>query len=157
LPRLKEEKLLKLRSKWGEKYDEEQLFYLENLYDGILLSQHVNGGLQVDQAKKLCKTSLEIDERIKRGAEYDKLLASYDKLVKIADFTPRNVKNAADFDSVGELFHWLEKRGWKNDFYDDVTRDIVDETLKNIQSYNQRLYVNETGIGEEITRRIESL
>ena len=85
------------------------------------------------------------------------MLSSYDKLVKIADFTPRNAKNATDFESVGELFHWLEKRGWKNKFYDDVTRDIVDETIKSIQAFNQRLYTNETGIGEEITRRIEAL
>lgn len=35
--------------------------------------------------------------------------------------------------------------------------DIVDETIKNIQNYNQRLYTNESGIGEEITRRIEAL
>ncbi|MDT3386807.1 MAG: hypothetical protein LIR46_03435 [Bacteroidota bacterium] len=60
------------------------------------------------------------------------MLTSYDKLVKTAEFTPKNVKNATDFDSVGELFRWLEKRGWRNKFYDDVTRDIVDETMKNI-------------------------
>lgn len=157
LPLIKEERLAQLRAKWGENYSEEELSYLESLYDGILLSQNVNGALQVDQAKKLCKTSLEIDSRIRAGADYDKMLSSYDKLVKIADFTPRNAKNATDFESVGELFHWLEKRGWKNKFYDDVTRDIVDETIKSIQAFNQRLYTNETGIGEEITRRIEAL
>jgi hypothetical protein len=60
------------------------------------------------------------------------MLASYDKLVKVAEFTPKNVKNASDFDSVGELAKWLEKGGWKNKFYDGVTRDVVDETMKNI-------------------------
>ena len=34
---------------------------------------------------------------------------------------------------------------------------LLDETLKNIQNYNQRLYINEGGIGEEITERIKSL
>jgi hypothetical protein len=85
------------------------------------------------------------------------MLASYDKLVKVAEFTPKNVKNASDFDSVGELVKWLEKGGWKNKFYDGVTRDIVDETVKNIQNWSQRLYTNESGIGEEITKRIEAL
>ena len=56
--------------------------------------------------------------------------------VKTAEFTPRNVKNINDFDSVGELVKWLEKRNWRNNFYDDVTRDIVDETIKNIQAFN---------------------
>jgi hypothetical protein len=59
-------------------------------------------------------------------------LTSYDKLVKTAEFTPKNVKNINDFDSVGELIKWLEKKGWHNTFYDNVTRDVVDETMKNI-------------------------
>ena len=83
----------------------------------------------------------------------------YDSLMKSGNFTA--AQNKADtgeaFDSIGELVKWLEKRGFRNTFYDDVTRDIVDETIKNIQNYNQRLYTNESGIGEEITRRIEAL
>ena len=75
---------------------------------------------------------MELDSRIREGVDFDKLLGSYDKLVKVAEFTPKNAKNANDFDSVGELVHWLEKRGWKNKFYDDVTRDVIDETIKNI-------------------------
>lgn len=101
--------------------------------------------------------SYEIDCRIREGADFDKLLTSYDKLVKAAEFTPKNVKNINDFDSVGELVRWLEKRGWRNTFYDKVSRDVVDETIKNIQAFNQRLYVNESGIGEEITSRLEAL
>mgnify|MGYP003505934165 FL=1 len=80
--------------------------------------------------------SYEIDCRIREGADFDKILASYDKLVKTAEFTPKNVKNINDFDSVGELIKWLEKRGWKNTFYDDVSRDIVDETMQNFQAFN---------------------
>ena len=122
-----------------------------------MTTQNVNGALQVDQAIKICKMSYEIDNRIREGADFDKLLASYDKLVKAAEFTPKNVKNINDFDSVGELIKWLEKRGWKNTFYDGVTRDIVDETIKNFQNFNQRLYTNESGIGEQITERINAL
>lgn len=157
LPRLDDDKYAALREKWGANYEASELNYLEELFDGILATQNVNGKLQDDQAKKLCKISLEIDSRIRGGADIDKMLTSYDKLVKIAEFTPKNVKNASDFDSVGELIRWLEKRGWKNEFYNDVPKDVVDETIKNIQSYNQRLYTNESGIGDEITRRIEAL
>ena len=157
LPGLREEKIRKLKEKWGPNYDYEALTYLENLYNGILQTQNVNGALQGDQALKLCKISYEIDNCIREGAAVDKLLASYDKLVKTAEFTPKNVKSASDFDSVGELFRWLEKRGWRNKYYDGVTQDVVDETIKNIQNYNQRLYTNESGIGDEITHRIENL
>ena len=58
---------------------------------------------------------------------------------------------------MGELCRWLEKKGFENQFYDGETRDVVDETIKNIQSWNQRLYTNESGIGDEITERIRAL
>ena len=157
VPGLAEEELRKLQDKWGYNYDEEALHYLENLYDGLLLTQNINGALQGDQAIKICKISYEIDCRIREGVDFDKLLASYDKLVKTGEFTPKNVKNASDFESMGELMRWLEKKGFENQFYDGETRDIVDETIKNIQSWNQRLYTNESGIGDEITQRIQSL
>ena len=157
VPALTEEEHLKLREKWGSNYDTEALHYLENLYDGLLLTQNINGALQGDQAIKICKISYEIDCRIREGEDFDKLLASYDKLVKTGEFTPKNVKNASDFESMGELCRWLEKRGFVNPFYDGETRDIVDETIKNIQSWNQRLYTNESGIGDEINQRIQAL
>lgn len=157
VPGLSDEKRRKLQEKWGYNYDEEALTYLENLYDGLLLTQNINGALQGDQALKICKISYEIDNRIRAGEDFDKLLASYDKLVKTGEFTPKNVKNASDFESMGELCRWLEKRGFKNPFYDGETRDVVDETIKNIQSWNQRLYTNESGIGDEITQRIQAL
>ena len=85
------------------------------------------------------------------------MLTAYDKLVKTAEFTPKNTKNASDFDSVGELMKWMEKRGHVTRFYDNVTRDIVDETIKNIQAWNQRLYTNDSSIADEINNRIEAL
>lgn len=157
LPELREEKYKKLRKRWGANYDESELDYLEELYIGLTTTQNVNGALQGDQALKICKISLEVDSRIREGADFDKLLASYDKLVKVAEFTPKNVKNINDFDTTGELIKWMEKKGWKNKFYDGATRDIVDETIKNIQNFNRRLYINESGMGDEITQRIEGL
>lgn len=158
LPELRERKFQNLKRKWGSNYDDEELLYLEDLYAGMTVSQNINGALQIDQAKKLCKLSLEIDSRIRAGdKDVDKILSSYDKVIKTAEFTPKNAKNAVDFDSFGELALWLEKRGFVNKYYDGTTRDVIDETLKNIQSYNQRLYVNESSIGEEITARINAL
>ena len=157
LPEIGKKREQELKDKWGANYDNEALRYLEQLYNGLMTTQNVNGALQVDQAKKVCKMSYEVDRRIEEGVDFDKLLSSYDRLVKAAEFTPKNVKNINDFDTFGEAIKWLEKKGWRNTFYDNVTRDIVDETLKNFQNFNQRLYTNESNIGEEITRRIESL
>lgn len=157
LPLISDERRRKLKEKWGPNYDDEALQYLENLYSGLMTTQNVNGALQNDQALKICKISYELDCRIREGTDFDKMLSSYDKLVKTAEFTPKNVKDINDFDSFGEVLRWFEKRGWRCKFHDGETRDIVDATIKNFQSYNQRLYINETDIGEEITRRIEAL
>ena len=158
IPLLHEQKIKEMRKVWGGNYSEEELYYLDDLYKGLLLAQNVNGALQVDQARKICKLSLEVDSRIRAGdKDVDKFLSSYDKLVKIAEFTPKNTKNAIDFDSFAEVGMWLEKRGHVNKFYDGTTRDIIDESLKNIENYNQRLYVNEGGIGDEITERLKAL
>ena len=158
IPLVREERYRQLRHTWGENYDDEALNYLEDLYKGLLTSQNVNGALQIDQARKICKLSYEIDSKIRAGdKDVDKFMASYDKLVKTAEFTPKNTKNATDFDSFAEVGFWLEKHGFINKFYDGATRDVIDETLKNIENYNQKLYINEGGIGEEITSRIEAL
>lgn len=157
LPGLSDEKKRQLQEKWGGSYSFEDLRYLENLLQGITATQNINSSLQSDQALKICKMSLAIDKRIENNEDFDKLLSSYDKLVKVAEFTPKNAKNANDFDSVGELVAWLEKRGYRPNFFNKVTRDVVDETMKNIQNFNRRLYTNESGISEEITKRIEAL
>jgi hypothetical protein len=158
LPLLHEEKLAELARKWGDNYDENELFRLEDLYKGLVASQNVNGALQVDQAEKICKLSLEIDSRIRSGdKDVDKFLSSYEKLIKGADFTPRNAKNSLDFDSASEMFMWLEQKGLQNQFYDNITRDVIDESMKTFENYNQRLYTNEGGIGDEITQRIQNL
>lgn len=158
IPEVREKRYQDLRRKWGENYDDEELNHLEDLYRGLLNTQNVNGALQIDQAQKLCKLSLEIDNRIRAGdKDVDKFMSSYDKVIKSAEFTPKNTKNATDFDSFAEVAYWLEKHGKINKFYDNVTRDVIDESIKNIQNYNQRLYTNEGGIGEEITSRLQAL
>lgn len=158
LPEIHEAYIQQMRAEWGKNYtDDDDLMYLENLYKGMLATQTIAGALQDDQARKLCKISLSIDEAIRAGETFDKLMASYDRLVKTADFTPKNVKSENDFDSFGEVAAWLEKRGWLNEYFNNVNKDVVDEVIQNLQAFNQRLYVNESSIGEEITSRIDAL
>lgn len=151
------EKFKQLQKKWGMHYDQEEINYLEQLLNGMMQTQNINGTLQMDQAFKLCKISLIIDQKIRADDNYKDDLSNYDKLAKIADFTPKNVKNANDFDSAGEICAYLEKTGWINKYYDGVDRDIVDKTMKNIQGWLRHLYVNETGIADDIQNRIEML
>lgn len=157
IPELREKQLRDWRRKWGMGYDEEQLEYLENLHLGLLNSQNVVGALNEDQALKLCKISLIIEEKIRGGVDFTKDLKAYDELAKLSNLTPKNVKDANEFDSFGEVYAYLEKTGWQNKYYDGAIRDEVDNTEKNIKNWVRYLYVNETGIAEEIEQRINNL
>lgn len=157
IPELKEKRLKDWRRKWGMGYDEEQLEYLENLHLGLINSQNVVGALNEDQALKLCKISLIIEEKIRGGVDFTKDLKAYDELAKLSNLTPKNVKDANEFDSFGEVYSYLEKAGWQNKYYDGAVRDEVDNTEKNIKNWIRYLYINETGIAEEIEQRINNL
>ena len=104
IPELKEKQLKDWRKKWGMDYDEQQLEYLENLHQGLLNSQNVVGALNEDQALKLCKISLIIEEKIRAGLDFSKELKSYDSLANLSNLTPKNVKDANEFDSFGEVY-----------------------------------------------------
>lgn len=157
IPELREKRLQDWRRKWGMGYDEEQLEYLENLHLGLINSQNVVGALNEDQALKLCKISLIIEEKIRGGVDFTKDLKAYDELAKLSNLTPKNVKDANEFDSFGEVYAYLEKTGWQNKYYDGAVRDEVDNTEKNIKNWIRYLYINETGIAEEIEQRINNL
>lgn len=157
IPELREKRLQDWRRKWGMGYDEEQLEYLENLHLGLINSQNVVGALNEDQALKLCKISLIIEEKIRGGVDFTKDLKAYDELAKLSNLTSKNVKDANEFDSFGEVYAYLEKTGWQNKYYDGAVRDEVDNTEKNIKNWVRYLYINETGIAEEIEQRINNL
>lgn len=157
IPELREKQIKDWHRKWGMDYDEQQLEYLENLHQGLLNSQNVVGALNEDQALKLCKISLIIEEKIRAGLDFSKELKSYDSLATLSNLTPKNVKDANEFDSFGEVYAYLEKTGWINKYYDGAIRDEVDNTEKNIKNWIRYLYVNETGIAEEIEQRINNL
>lgn len=157
LPAAREKQLRDWRRKWGECYSEAELEYLENLHQGMILSQNIVGALNEDQSLKLCKISLIIEDKIREGADFSKDLKAYDELAKLANLTPKNVKEANEFDSMGEVFAYMEQTGTKLPYYDDVVRDEVDYSMKNMMNYLRYLYTNETGVAEEIEHRIENL
>jgi hypothetical protein len=157
LPQVRAAQRKKLEQKWGRNYDDEELEYLENLHQGLLSSQNIVGALNEDQALKLCKISLIIEQKIRADEDFDKTLKAYDQLSKLANLTPKVVKDAHEFNSWGEVMAYLEKKGFTCTYYDGAVRDEADFTAKDIKYWLQSLYVNETGIAEEIEQRIANL
>ncbi len=157
LPQVKAAKQAELIKKWGPNYEPQAIEYLENLHRGIIGSVGVVSPLQEDQIHKLCKVSLNIEEKIRAGVDIDKDLKSYDSLTKAAGITTEAMKEGNEFSSTGELCAFLEKLGFKPKYYDGAVHDEVDKSMKDIMYWLRYLYINETGIAEDIKERMEAL
>ena len=151
----------KLREKWGEGFTEDQLRRFESLYEDIEKTQSITTAIQRDNARKMCMLSYQIENAIwdgdSKGSDIKALIGAYDQLAKSSDFTPKAAKNVGDFDSVGELCAFLEKRGFKNSFYDWVPRDEVDKVMMNLQKYTRRIVIGETNIAEELNEKLDAI
>lgn len=158
---LSAEDLKGLREKWGYEFTEDQLRRFESLYDDIDKTQSITTAIQRDNARKMCMLSYQIEKAIwdgdQKGSDVKSLISAYDQLAKSADFTPKSAKNVGDFDSIGELCAFLEKRGFKNQFYDWTPRDEVDKVMMNLQKYTRRIVVGETNIAEELNEKLDAI
>ena len=164
LPEKQEALEKNLREFWevdcgNAKYSLDQLQHLQKLYTDLERTQNIATGAQADQAKKLCRLSLDMDiAQSNHELElYVKLMQAYEKLVKVAEFTPRASQSNASFESVGELIAFLEKTGFINKFYDGEQRDIVDKTIKNQQIFLRRLVSGESNLSERIEQRLQRM
>ena len=147
-----------MRLKWPSDMDrsDEDYHYLENFYNDLCTTQNLVSATQRDDAKRLCEVGLLATQKIRAGLDAKNEMAIYHNIVKTEGFEPKNAKNIGDFDSVGELYTWLEKRGWKPKWHTEP-QDSVDFTIKNIQKYLQRLVINEGSIGDQVENRRKQL
>jgi hypothetical protein len=155
-PLFSEKQRDELKIKWGDHYTEGDREKLESMYQGIVVSYGVGDEIGEDNARKLCMLSLEIDKCIASGgAGLDKLITPYNKIQSNAGFTADNTHDINSFESISELMLYMEKTGWKEKFINDVPRDIVDMTIKDIQAHNTRLYKSESTMSDQVDEKIE--
>lgn len=158
IPAINEAWRAQMRLKWPSDMDrsDEDYHYLENFYNDLCTTQNLVSATQRDDAKRLCEVGLLATQKIRAGLDAKNEMAIYHNIVKTEGFEPKNAKNVGDFDSVGELYTWLEKRGWKPKWHTEP-QDSVDFTIKNIQKYLQRLVMNEGAIGDQVENRRKQL
>lgn len=136
--------------------DDDDYHYLENFYNDLCTTQNLVSATQRDDAKRLCEVGLLATKKIRAGLDAKNEMAIYHNIVKTEGFEPKNAKNIGDFDSVGELYTWLEKRGWKPKWHTEP-QDSVDFTIKNMQKFLQRLVMNEGSLGDQVENRRKQL
>lgn len=157
IPDLSAARKAELTHTWGKGYTDDELTYMDKFYTGMCNSHNIITETQKHAAETLAKLSVRISQKISAGDDIDKDIGAYDKEMKIGGFTTENVKNMSDFESVGELIAYLEKVGWKNPYYEGAPKDVVDETIANMQAYLRRLVMGESNLKDAVEQRLSSL
>ena len=134
IPDINQAWLREMRLKWPADVERtvEDYRYLENFYNDLISTQNITSATQKDDAKRLVEVGLLATKKIRQGLPAKDELAMYHNIMKAEGFEAKNAKNISDFDSVGELYQWLERRGWKPDWHVEP-QDSVDFTIKQIQ------------------------
>ncbi len=144
----------RLTLKWGGLYKPEEWTVLEDFYNRMKETYEINGASHEDYLKKICKTSLKMDQAIDIGdiQGFSQLSKGYDMLMKSAKFTAvQNKTESSNFiDSIGEMVRICESEGFIPRFHTEEEKDIVDVTLKDMSIYLERLVKNELNLGSLI-------
>lgn len=156
VPALQAEWLKDMTQKWQGDYSPSEFKYLEYLYENLLRSQNVMPGISQSLALLLCKKIVSADRNIREGLPTKDDIAEIKNLMAAGGFETKGTKNTGDFDTVGELFVWLEKKGWEPSFYDGVSRDEVDVVIKDTQAFLRRLVLNEPGLVDQVQQKKDS-
>lgn len=146
---LSESKIRKLKKTWSPAYTMDELLFLEDYYNQIVATQNVSTPILQHYARDLCEIELRIKKGLREGADIKKDMDARDNIIKIAKFEATNAKNAADFESVGELMVYYGKKGWHPKWHTEP-RDSIDFMMENIQNYLKRLVINEGNFAEQV-------
>jgi len=151
-----------LAMKWGRLYRPDQWVTLEKMYNEMMNSFDIQGAAREDTMKKICKTSLKMDEAIDCGDTdtYLKLSRVYDALMKAGKFTEaQNKEDGKGFvNSIGELVALCEKEGgFIPRYVTEVNQDIVDKTIQDMNTYVNKLITQDTGLAQQIEDAIKKI
>ena len=151
---LNKAKMQRLRKTWSPAYSADELLFLEEYYNQIIATQNVSTPILQHYARDLCEIELRIKKGLRDGADIKKDMDARDNIIKIAHFEASNAKNAANFESVGELMVYYGKKGWHPKWHTEP-KDSIDFMMQNIQNYLKRLVTNEGNFAEQVEEKRE--
>ena len=150
LEQLTEEDYQYLNLKWGTVYRPDQWITMETMYNRYANEYEMNVDRE-EVLKKMCKTSLKMDECIDAGdmSAYKNLAAVFDQLRKSGKFTEAQNKEEKTkyLDTIGELVLLAEAHGGPiaNNLPDpdEYPQDKIDFTIKDMKAYTYSLVAGE--------------
>lgn len=149
---LADAKVKTLKKTWSSAYSNEELVWLQDFYNKIVATQNVSTPILQEKAKDFCELQLLIKKGLRSGADVSKMMKQADDIVKTYHFEASSAKNAANFESIGELMVYYGKKGWHPKWHIEPN-DSIDFMMQNIQNYLKRLVVNEGNFAEQVEDR----
>ena len=149
-----------LAVKWGRLYKPSQWVALEQLYNEFMSSFDIQGAARIDTLKKICKTSLKMDQAIDCGDidSYQKLSRVYDSLMKSAKFTEAQNKDkeGAGIDSASAIVDFVQSHSGEIPRYHcDEPQDIIDQIILDLKAYNKNLIYEDKSLAQEIEKYLQ--
>ena len=146
---LSDAKIRSLKKTWSSAYSNEELVWLQDFYNKIIATQNVSTPILQEKARDFCELQLHIKEGLRAGVDVSKMMKQADDIVKTYHFEASSAKNAANFESIGELMVYYGKKGWHPKWHIEPN-DSIDFMMQNIQNYLKRLVVNEGNFAEQV-------
>ena len=134
---LADAKVKALKKTWSSAYSNEELVWLQDFYNKIVATQNVSTPILQEKAKDFCELQLLIKKGLRSGADVSKMMKQADDIVKTYHFEASSAKNAANFESIGELMVYYGKKGWHPKWHIEPN-DSIDFMMQNIQNYLKR-------------------
>ena len=149
---LADAKVKTLKKTWSSAYSNEELVWLQDFYNKIIATQNVSTPILQEKAKDFCELQLHIKKGLRADVDVSKMMKQADDIVKTYHFEASSAKNAANFESIGELMVYYGKKGWHPKWHIEPN-DSIDFMMQNIQNYLKRLVVNEGNFAEQVEDR----
>lgn len=149
IDKLSESKMRRLKKDWSPSYSKDELLFLEDYYNQIIATQNVSTPILKSRARDLCELTLRAKKAMREGLDVKKDMDAIAAIIKDCKFEANNAKNAADFESVGELMVYYGKKGWHPKWHTEP-QDSIDFMMQNIQNYLKRLVINEGNFAEQV-------
>lgn len=153
---LTDEDIAYLTLEWGPLYSPTEWVTLEKMKKDYMDSFDILDPGRRDTLKKICKTSLKMDQAIDGGdiETYQKLAKVFDSLMKSGKFTQaqnKDSENADAFDSVGAIVALCEKEGGIIPKWDiSVPMDVVDTVINDMKNYTKSLIYEDKSLAQQI-------
>lgn len=146
LEELKPAYLNQLKRRWGD-MEEFDLLWLETYYNNIMSDYNVQEETQRDLFRKICRMSLRIEKDLQNGTIDKDFMTQYNNFMNSA---LKNIekKESNAITSVGQIVEFIERNGYRANFYDGVPRDEIDMIIVNMKEYIADLVRGETNLPE---------